>query len=164
MKQKVAKRLPVEMFPRLMPNVEKAQIFMMKLENLRTIHLSKTINRKVKDGRDEELFFKNERELISMQDELPAWQNYRNSLPEGHEKIKDTDHKIYTITRKIEDLEEKMEKEGGFEAAEDVFDYTAHEEYVESADALAEEIGKWFSSGVIGKGTIQYNGRTFTAE
>ena len=164
MKKKLLSRVSPEKFPVMFSEIVKLREFMIELGIERSWHHSKMSGTLVQDNRLETKTEKTLKKLEDVKIDLPALINFRDSYPEGHEKRTDLEHQIYETKREIVDLEEKVEKEKSIDFVKDVAKFTSYEEHIEAFDALADEIGAWFATGVLGKGSVEYNGKTYTAE
>lgn len=164
MKNVILNRLPQEVYSQVFEDIPDLQNFYNRMAIKYAGHIASKARRTVLDGRSEDNLLKNRQKLKLLQEELPALQSYRDALPANHPKLEEQEHALYEMRREIKHTEEAIDKENAYDYVNDVFEFTSHEQSIEAIEALADQIGAWFSTGALGQGSVTFNGKTYTAE
>jgi polyhydroxyalkanoate synthesis regulator phasin len=128
----------------------------------RAIAVSRKSKQLVNDHEDENAYVVNRKEAKHLTETISKLEFMVQDMTEENPKRKEYSHELYTLSRDLEKVHKSLEKMKLFHYLKDIVDFTEKEERIETYDALAERVGKWFEAGNAGSGTVTYNGKTYT--
>jgi chromosome segregation ATPase len=97
---------------------------------------------------------------------LERIQTYTESLSKSSHK-KNRQQLQFAIAQdqfRVKRIEERLKRKDPADILIDKTEFKTNHMYANGLDQLAERIGNWFASGVIGPGTVTYREKSFTAK
>ena len=161
MRNIIEQKLNDSRFGKLFPDFATLKGFVKDINNHRKKGVSEMYSFEHSESTTEERVAENQRSLAKKESEVPMLLAAIDNASDDEVKT-EYEQNLHELNDEIKGLRASLSKNSPFVTVRNTFKFAKTSTETEEMDAWMEKVGQWFETGVLGEGSVTYNGKTYT--